>query len=700
MGHPKKRRKQTESVRFSGSSSPNQLIEPSRKKRNAGPVIDDGDSDVEQLPTPSVDVDATTSGSVSKSSKVILTDAQELKKAQQVHAIQKSQCYGHFHPTNLSKATDKNGRHMIAYVCKMCGSTTNRPIYETLPTNLSKHVANCDKKQCESNVNQKLADMEVSGTGDIDPREVPPLCAVWCAQGARPFASLGEMSHLGIMHPMVVKNLPPRRTVPNDIAKLCTAGQESLIETFKNHKGAMYLGLDAWQSPNGFDVLGTVTYRMVEEDESGFHLEAMPLDFVRLQKSHTGVYLAKTVRLIVDKFGLQDKIYGIVTDNASNNQTMIKEIQTYRWPHFKGESTWVLLRPFGSHKRKKKSTLGDPNSDGEESDADNECEDRDEQIRSITVDSADEDDDDAGSTIDESAIATELVNDEGVELEDEDVNDLSDEDDNYDQYTSDSCKKTLAKLSILSHFRAINSKAHFVEICRDLECLRPHNIARDVRTQWNSTLTRLLSIVCCLPAILEWQKDRKHGPSREYYINNEDIHLARDLVKVLEPFYDITKQVSIRGAAQILDIVVFIDQITSHLSTAISDKKDEYPPALRNACCAGLQLTNKYYTLTDCWPLYRVAMVLHPSFKDEYFHQYKPPPHATNSQPANAGPKKPHAGVLAGLAGTSEAGGGSTPTDPLSMWLAGGLDLNDDRGPVWCAKWFQVSQLHKVMITH
>ncbi|POW03546.1 hypothetical protein PSTT_10996 [Puccinia striiformis] len=525
---------------------------PSQKKRNTGPVIDDNDSDVEQLPTPSVNVNATTSGSVSKLSKVILTDAQELKKARQVHAIQKSQCYGHFHPPNLSKATDKN---MIAYVCKMCGSTTNRPIYKTSPTNLSKHVANCDKKQRELNANQKLANM-----GSWEP-------VILIHERCPSFVLFG------IMHPMVVKNLPPQRTVLDDIAKLYTAVQESLIETFKNHKGAMYLGLDTWQSPNGFDVLGTVIYRMVEEDKGGFHLEAMLLDFVRLQKSHTGVYLAETVQLIVDKFGLQDKIYGIVTDNASNNQTVIKEIQTSWWPHFKGtlEAIW-----------KPQEKLGDPNSNGKESDADDECKDRDEQIRLITVDSADEDDDNTGSTIDD------------------------DEDDDYDQYTSDSCKKTLAKFRAIARKlnKSPNSKAHFVEICQDLECLRPHNIARDVCMRWNSTLTQLFSIVRCSPAILEWQKDHKHGPSREYYINNEDIHLARNLVEVLEPFYDITKQVSIRRAARISDIMVFIDQITSHLSTAISDKKDEYPPALRNACRAGLQLTNKYYTLTDCLPLY------------------------------------------------------------------------------------------------
>jgi hypothetical protein len=70
----------------------------------------------------------------------------------------------------------------------------------------------------------------------------------------------------------------------------------------------VYLGLDAWQSPNGFDVLGTVLYQLVERSNGEFELEASPLDFVRLQKSHTGIYLAKTVRLIVEKFGLKDKV--------------------------------------------------------------------------------------------------------------------------------------------------------------------------------------------------------------------------------------------------------------------------------------------------------------------------------------------------------------------------------------------------------
>jgi hypothetical protein len=70
----------------------------------------------------------------------------------------------------------------------------------------------------------------------------------------------------------------------------------------------MYLGLDAWQSPNGFDILGTVVYRLVQEVSGGFHLEAMPLDFVQLSRSHTGFYLSETVQAIFEKFVLKEKV--------------------------------------------------------------------------------------------------------------------------------------------------------------------------------------------------------------------------------------------------------------------------------------------------------------------------------------------------------------------------------------------------------
>ncbi|OAV93496.1 hypothetical protein PTTG_27292 [Puccinia triticina 1-1 BBBD Race 1] len=316
----------------------------------------------------------------------------------------------------------------------------------------------------------------------------------------------------------------------------------------------MYLGLDAWQSPNGFDILGTVIYRLVWGGSGDYELESMPLDFVRLKERHTSEYLAETVRQIVEKFGVQHKICGIVTNNTTNNQKMVNEIKKFKWTRFKGKVHWVqcfahilnlivqvILRRFGSYNKERNTEGGGCNSDKDKELDDLDQDEPEHQIQlysqtSVSIILANFPNDSANHNI-----AAELIEEDELELENEDINDLSDED-KCDAYTSQSCKKTLAK------FRAIalklkklpNSKALFVEICQEENCTKPHSVERDVRTRWNSTLVQLTSIQQCSPAILEWQKDKQHGTSRAYHINQNNLDLARDLVNILEPFYDIT----------------------------------------------------------------------------------------------------------------------------------------------------------------
>ncbi|KNF01859.1 hypothetical protein PSTG_04978 [Puccinia striiformis f. sp. tritici PST-78] len=309
------------------SSAPAESNTRLQKKKTQAIVVNDSDEDEEPI-------ESTTPGNTQPTILQELTDKQELKKACQVHQDQQSDCYAYTHPPQLSNHLDKHKGRMMAYPCQTCGGQIHQPMYNTSPSNLQKHVANCTKKTDDSKV-QTLTSLGITGSSDMDARDVPQLCAVWCAEGAHLFLALGEQAHLGILHAVVVQHLPTQKAVSNDIGRLYTAMQEALIEALKTHTGAMYLGLDAWQSPNRFDVLGTMIYCLVKDKNLGFHLEAMPLDFVRLQKSHTGVYLAELVQSIVEKFGLKNKVCGIVTDNTSNNQTMLEEIQSFKWPQFK-----------------------------------------------------------------------------------------------------------------------------------------------------------------------------------------------------------------------------------------------------------------------------------------------------------------------------------------------------------------------------
>ncbi|KAH9442797.1 hypothetical protein Pst134EA_031448 [Puccinia striiformis f. sp. tritici] len=252
-------------------------------------VCDDSDDDQSEIE----EIDEDNFPPITKEQQAL--DEQELEKAHDVYTAQRSQCYAAYNLPYISERRDKNKRRMLVYPCKTCERPIHRPMYDTSPTNLSKHVASCLKKQKDVEDSQKLAALGVSGTGDINPRDVPQLCAIWCAEGAQPFSALGEAGHIGIMHPTVVRNLPSQKVVSSEIGRLYTAVQESLIESLHKHTGALYLGLDAWQSPNGFDILGTVIYRLVRTADGGYKLESMPLDFVRLKGSHTDIHLADTV---------------------------------------------------------------------------------------------------------------------------------------------------------------------------------------------------------------------------------------------------------------------------------------------------------------------------------------------------------------------------------------------------------------------
>ncbi|KAH9449608.1 hypothetical protein Pst134EB_020427 [Puccinia striiformis f. sp. tritici] len=71
--------------------------------------------------------------------------------------------------------------------------------------------------------------------------------------------------------------------------------------------------------------------------------------------------------------------------------------------------------------------------------------------------------------------------------------------------------------------------------------------------------------------------------------------------------------------------------------------------------------------------------------REMWEHQYKPPAQQTTKSKSRP---KPQTGVLAGLSGASQARTGNMATDPLTVWLTGGLNLDDEGQPVNPLKWW------------
>ncbi|KAA1081871.1 hypothetical protein PGTUg99_022570 [Puccinia graminis f. sp. tritici] len=149
----------------------------------------------------------------------------------------------------LSDQKDKFGR---------CSTKINQPMSDSSCGNLNKQAAICLGKQQEGSKTRNLASVGITGTGDIDPKEVPQLCAVWCAEAACPFSTLVDASHKVILHLAVLKHLPTRKAVSKNIHLLYSAIQDSYRTILKEHQGALYLSVDTWQSPNGFDLYAGV----------------------------------------------------------------------------------------------------------------------------------------------------------------------------------------------------------------------------------------------------------------------------------------------------------------------------------------------------------------------------------------------------------------------------------------------------------
>ncbi|KNE90633.1 hypothetical protein PSTG_15951 [Puccinia striiformis f. sp. tritici PST-78] len=247
---PGRKRQKASAAISTSSSQPRRIMQTGSSKPNDGDLPPNGE---EHIPTP-------TPSSVQPPSAITADDLEELKKAMRVAANALSSSYKSYMPPKLSNQQNKQGKRMIAYPCKLCGTRISQPTSDSSCGNLNQHVATCWMKQSESNKNQTLVGLGIKGTGDINPQEVNQLCAIWCAEAARPFSALIEASHKALLHQTIRRALPGRQTVSTDIHMLYSAVQKNYKTVLETHTGALYLGVDAWQSPNGFDILGTVVY--------------------------------------------------------------------------------------------------------------------------------------------------------------------------------------------------------------------------------------------------------------------------------------------------------------------------------------------------------------------------------------------------------------------------------------------------------
>lgn len=125
---------------------------------------------------------------------------------------------------------------------------------------------------------------------------------------------------LSLLRPDV--RIPGRTTIRADLDRQFEAVCKQLLTDLPTDQ-RVSIALDAWQSPFKKSFLAITAYHITRDWK---YREAL-LGFEPLDKSHTGSAMATIVERVCDQFKIKDRLFCITTDNASNNDTMRRELE-------------------------------------------------------------------------------------------------------------------------------------------------------------------------------------------------------------------------------------------------------------------------------------------------------------------------------------------------------------------------------------
>ncbi|KAG9101924.1 hypothetical protein FRC06_002482 [Ceratobasidium sp. 370] len=324
-------------------------------------------------------------------------------------------------------------------------------------------------------------------------------------------------------------------------------------------------------SSNGFDFLGLVLFQLAQVVPSQLvEIEQFVLECLSFTKSHTGVNLAKTIYLVLCKFHIEHRVWGIVCDNASHSAAMMDKLVKMGLLRLHGASCCLMCilhiynlaakattLPFHvQHTQLEAAAKKGPDDGGESED--------DDKIADLP---ADEDNlEDHGTA---PSANLEWVGDKGDELPD--IVPGSAEDEECWQVT----------------------KALWKKACEETDMPKLHSIRWDVQTHWNLTELTLKDANRIWLGLTAYQQNEKYTPRKERFMP-KDHDAIRRLLTVLRPL---------------------------HLATEAMSKVLS-PSSLTSSyyMMSSTNILNEYCQKSDEWLLYRPLVLLHPSMRAHHMN--------------------------------------------------------------------------------
>ncbi|KAG1821484.1 hypothetical protein EV424DRAFT_1272293, partial [Suillus variegatus] len=139
---------------------------------------------------------------------------------------------------------------------------------------------------------------------------------------------------------------------------------------------------------------------------------------------------------------------------------------------------------------------------------------------------------------------------------------------------------------------------------------------RRVATRWNSDFACLKTHVSFEKAIKLFTSQEANG-LQMYALTTTQWKLAKQLIPVLEIFDDLTNRFSQAEVPLVYEVIPMLEKL-EHMMVEVS-RDVELSAIVRIAALAALEVIGKYYALTDDNEVYRIAIIMCPDKKLEWF---------------------------------------------------------------------------------
>jgi len=116
-----------------------------------------------------------------------------------------------------------------------------------------------------------------------------------------------------------------RSTIMRRLEELYSQMKMQLKQKLTTFKSKYSITCDVWTSKNQLSFFG-FTIHFIDED---WKMQEHLLSFKYLESEHDGVSLSKAMIEVLEEYEIADRLLGVTCDNASNNSTMLAEIEKY-----------------------------------------------------------------------------------------------------------------------------------------------------------------------------------------------------------------------------------------------------------------------------------------------------------------------------------------------------------------------------------